>query len=431
MSIAVKFGGSSLADAGQFRKVAHILQENSERRFVVVSAPGKRFSGDRKMTDLLYQYSAAGEGKVLEEIRQRFQEICRDLGLTLDLEPEFQHMAQAQRRGGCRDFLASRGEYLNGRILAAYLKLPFLDPAEAIFFREDGELDEERTYETLGQRLRQLERAVIPGFYGALPDGTIHTFSRGGSDITGALVARAVKAVLYENWTDVPGVLMADPAIVPHPRVIPEITYRELRELACMGASVLHDEAVFPVREARIPINIRDTNAPKEPGTMILSERTKQAEQEITGIAGKTGFSVITVEKDKLNGCTSFGRKILEALEACGIAPEHVPNGVDTVSILVSTKALENRKKALTARILRETGADTVTIEDGIALLSIVGHEMSHMAGIAGRVMTLLAQERIDLRLMEQCFQKSSMILGIREEDYPRTMQAVYDAFAN
>ena len=431
MVIVAKFGGSSLADAGQFRKVAAIVRADTERRFVVVSAPGKRFSGDRKVTDLLYRYSDSGEEAVLAEIRSRFEDILRDLDLQLDLDPVFGEMQNARKRADGRDFLASRGEYLNGCILAALLNWPFLDPAEAIRFTSDGSLDEDATDEALGRKLTALGRAVIPGFYGALADGSVHTFSRGGSDVTGALVARAVEASLYENWTDVPGVLMADPTIVPNPKVIPEITYQELRELACMGAAVLHDEAVFPVREARIPINIRDTNAPKEPGTMILSNRTRQTDREITGIAGKTGFSVITVEKDKLNNCSGFGRKILEALESCGLTPEHIPNGVDAVSVLVNTQALAARKEDLTARIFRETGADTVTIEDGIALLTIVGQGMGQMAGTAGRVMTLLAQKRIDLRMMEQCFQKSSMILGIREEDYPETMRAIYGEFAD
>ena len=427
----MKFGGTSLADAGQFRKVKAIFESRSGSRFVVASAPGKRFSGDEKVTDLLYRYADTGDEEVLEAIRLRFEALLQELSLSLSLEADFDCLRQAQQQPGSRDFLVSRGEYLNSKVLAAWLGLPFLDAADAIFFRADGRLDEERTYAALGAQLKAAGEAVLPGFYGSLPDGTVRTFSRGGSDVTGAIAARAVQADLYENWTDVPGLLMADPTIVPHPAVIPEITYQELRVLAYMGAAVLHDEAIFPVREAHIPINIRNTNAPEESGTMIVSERTLASQQAITGIAGKTGFSAITVEKDKMNADSGFGRKILEALEACGVTPDHVPAGVDAMSVLVSTKALEGRKEELTQRILRATGADRVTIEDGIALLTVVGQGMVQMAGTAGRLMTAIARENIHIRLLEQCFEKTIMVIGIRTEEYAAAMQAVYQEFAS
>ncbi len=428
----LKFGGSSLADAAQFRKAAAIIHDRENCRFVVASAPGKRFSGDEKVTDLLYRCAdVLAEGKdcgaVFGQVEERYREIIRELGLDFSLEEDFACIRAQAAEHPDRDYLASRGEYLNARLLANYLGCAFVDATEGIFFREDGTLDEERTYKTLAHVLNCRCRAVIPGFYGALPDGSVHTFSRGGSDITGAIVARATGAAVYENWTDVSGVMMADPGIVKNPRVIPEISYRELRELASTGASVLHEEAVYPVREAQIPINVRNTNAPTDPGTMIVSRTGgEMTDSGITGLSGKAGYSVIHVEKDCLRGAGSFGRKILEALDDFGIAPVLMPCGMDTMSVLVPSAPLQKHKDALSERIFQETAADSVTVEDGIALLSVVGHGISRAPEIAGQLLTALAGRGIAPRMMDQC--ESCLLLGIRAEDYPEALRAAYDA---
>lgn len=425
----LKFGGSSLADAAQFRKAAAIIRDRENCRFVVASAPGKRFPTDEKVTDLLYRCAELlTEGKdaepVFHQVENRYREIIGELGLDVSLEEDFAAIRSRAAKHPDRDYLASRGEYLNAKLLANYLGCSFVDAAEGIFFRADGTLDEGRTYETLAKVLSCHCRAVIPGFYGVMPDGSVHTFSRGGSDITGAIVARAAKAAVYENWTDVSGVMMADPGIVENPRVIPELSYRELRELASAGASVLHEEAIFPVREADIPINVRNTNAPADPGTMIVS-RTG-GDTGITGLSGKTGFSVIHVEKDCLRGTGSFGRKILEALDDFGIAPVLMPCGMDTMSVLVPSEPLQKQKDCLSDRIFRETGADSVTFEDGIALLSVVGRGISHIPEITGRLLTALASQGIAPCLMDQC--ESCLLLGIRAERYPEAVRAAYKA---
>ena len=344
--IVVKFGGSSLATAGQFEKVAAIIRENPGRRYVVASAPGKRFSGDTKVTDLLYRcYDAACAGQdfapVLDEIRQRFADIISELQLQVDLAPDFAAIEAHLRTSPQRDYMASRGEYLNSKLLAAYLGFAFVDAAQMVLFRADGPFDAEATNTAIGHALVSIDRAVIPGFYGAMPDGTIHTFSRGGSDVTGSIVARAVGAELYENWTDVSGVLAADPRIIEHPHVVDYITYRELRELSYMGASVLHEDAVFPVRRANIPINIRNTNRPQDPGTFIVPTLPANAhKRKVTGIAGHKGFSSVYVEKSMMNGEIGFVAHLLQIFADHGISFEHCPSGIDTVSIIVSTEAL-------------------------------------------------------------------------------------------
>ena len=343
--IVVKFGGSSLATAGQFEKVAAIIRENPGRRYVVASAPGKRFSGDTKVTDLLYRcYDAACAGQdfapVLDEIRQRFADIISELQLQVDLAPDFAAIEAHLRTSPQRDYMASRGEYLNSRLLAAYLGFSFVDAAQMVLFRADGSFDAEATNTAIGHALVSIDRAVIPGFYGAMPDGTIHTFSRGGSDVTGSIVARAVGAELYENWTDVSGVLAADPRIIEHPHVVDYITYRELRELSYMGASVLHEDAVFPVRRANIPINIRNTNRPQDPGTFIVPTLPANAhKRKVTGIAGHKGFSSVYVEKSMMNGEIGFVAHLLQIFADHGISFEHCPSGIDTVSIIVDRGA--------------------------------------------------------------------------------------------
>lgn len=357
----VKFGGSSLADAVQFKKVANIIKSEPARRYVVASAPGKRNSHDEKVTDLLLQcFRLAGEKRSIDEtfekIANRYREIIRDLKLSFSLDEDLAGIKMAiMHHAGC-DYIASRGEYLNSKLLAAYLDFPFVDAEDCIFFDENGKLDSEKTEKELAQVLSLHEYAVIPGFYGILPNGMIKTFSRGGSDITGSIVAGAVRADIYENWTDVSGMLMADPRFVTNPRPIPEITYRELRELSYMGATVMHDEAIFPVRKARIPINIRNTNDPKAPGTMIVPKATSNiVDTVITGIAGKKGITALHVEKDMMNSEVGFGKKVLEVLESHDISFEHLPSGIDTMSVLVESKAIEECKGSITAEMVKRS----------------------------------------------------------------------------
>ena len=340
MKKVVKFGGSSLASAKQFKKVGEIIRADKTRRYVVPSAPGKRNSGDTKVTDLLYQmYDAAGDrGKysvIFKEIRSRFEEIIDGLGLSLNLDDEFRRMEENFVHQIGRDYAASRGEYLNGLVMAAYLGYEFVDPAEMIVFHDDGTLDAEETQREVAERLEHVDRAVIPGFYGAKRDGTVTTFSRGGSDVTGSVVAGAIHADLYENWTDVSGFLCADPRIVDNPPVIETITYRELRELSYMGAGVLHEAAIFPVRKEGIPINIRNTNRPQDSGTMIVESTCRKPKYTITGIAGKKGFCAINIDKDLMNEEIGFGRKVLQVFEDSGISFEHIPSGVDTMTVIV------------------------------------------------------------------------------------------------
>ena len=353
----IKFGGSSLADANQFKKVAEIIHADPARRYVVPSAPGKRFDGDTKVTDMLYScFEKAMRGEEFDEefdkIIDRYESIISDLGLSLDMSKEYNRIKGAFMHQPGRDYAASRGEYLNGIILANYLGYDFIDAASVIFFQENGAFDSERTNVTLSAILRNHKQAVIPGFYGSMPNGTIKTFSRGGSDVTGSIVSRAVNADIYENWTDVSGFLMADPRIVDSPKVIETITYRELRELSYMGATVLHEEAIFPVRFAGIPINIRNTNKADAPGTMIVSSTTDySSDNVITGIAGKTGFSVIHIEKDMMNAEIGFGKKVLSVLEDCQLPFEHLPSGIDTMSVVVNTSAIEDLKDRIVRSI--------------------------------------------------------------------------------
>ncbi len=431
----VKFGGSSLADAEQFRKAAAIVRADPARRYVVASAPGKRSDDDVKVTDLLYEcYDRVSAKQDFEEtfarIETRFNEIIEGLGLDFSLEKEFRKIRMALEHHAGKDYVASRGEYLNAMLLARFLGFAFLDAEDGIFFNEDGSFDDRHTYKALSSLLADAEYAVIPGFYGSMPNGTIRTFSRGGSDITGSIVARAADAALYENWTDVSGMLMADPRIVEDPRVIEEITYRELRELAYMGATVMHEEAIFPVREACIPINIRNTNAPEDPGTMIVSRSDKLPRgSTITGIAGRTGFSSITIEKDRMNTEVGFGRKVLSVLEDFGISFEHIPTGIDTMSIVVATTSIAGCKDALIGRIFRDANADSVVIDDEMALIAIVGRGMVSNKGTAGRVFTACAAQDINIRMIDQGSGENNIIVGVNEQDYAKALHAIYRAF--
>ena len=433
----VKFGGSSLADAEQFRKVAAIVKADPDRRFVVASAPGKRFSADVKVTDMLYHCFEMVQNH--EDITDYYQQICerynaiiRDLGLKFDIGGELEYIRNAIQHHSGRDFAASRGEYLNSLILAKYMGFDFIDAESVVFFRENGSYDDEKTHLELTAELKKHKYAVIPGFYGVMPNGTIKTFSRGGSDITGSIVARAAEAEIYENWTDVSGCLMADPRIVKDPKPIKTITYRELRELSYMGASVLHEDAIFPVRYAGIPINIRNTNDPQAPGTMIVSSTNEyDTKTVITGIAGKKGFSVITVEKDMMNSEIGFGRKILDVLEDNDMPFEHLPSGVDTMSVVVNTAFLDAHRERVIASINKRVHPDSLVIEDGLALLAVVGRGMVKAKGTAARVFDAISSANVNIRMIDQGSSELNIIVGVEEQDLERALNAIYGEFAN
>ena len=439
MSIkVVKFGGSSLADADHFRQVASIVKADPDRRYVVPSAPGKRDKGDTKVTDLLYRcYDLIKSRSSMEsidacynEIRARYTSIIADLGLDYDISGELDYVKNAMLHAAGRGYAASRGEYLNALILAKYLGFDFIDAENVIFFKDNGTLDEERTNAELSAELEKHKYAVIPGFYGGTPNGTVKTFSRGGSDITGSIVAKAAKADLYENWTDVSGFMMADPRIIDDPCIIKEITYRELRELSYMGATVLHEDAVFPVRSAGIPINIRNTNRPEDEGTMIVSHSAGyDSEHVITGVAGKKSFSVITIEKDSMNSEVGFGRKVLEVFEENEISFEHLPSGIDTMSVVVASSTLEGRREKVMNAIVRAVKPDSVFIEDELALVAVVGRGMVKAKGTSARVCDALARADINIRIIDQGSSELNIIVGVDDEEYEDALRAIYAEF--
>ena len=431
----VKFGGSSLADAEHFIKVGNIIRSDKTRLFVIPSAPGKRYKNDDKVTDLLYACynSVAQTGEIDEPFRkvcERFDSIIYGLGLDYDLTDEYSHIKWAILHHAGRDYAASRGEYLNGLIIAKYLGYDFIDPARFVRFFDNGVFDSENTNTLLSEELKNHENGVIPGFYGSMPNGTIRTFSRGGSDITGSIVARAVYADLYENWTDVNGFLTADPRIVDNPAQIKYITYRELRELSYMGAGVLHEDAIFPVRFAGVPINIRNTNEPENEGTMILSHTdVYDTKNIITGIAGKKGFCVITIEKALMNAETGFGRKVLEAIEHEGLSFEHLPSGIDTMSVVLSTDEMKNCRERLINRICHTVEPDAVSVEEGLALIAVVGRAMVKAKGTAVRVFKAIADAGINIRMIDQGSSELNIIIGVDENDFEAATKAIYNEF--
>ena len=435
MSKVVKFGGSSLADAKQFKKVADIIKADEERCYVIPSAPGKRFGDDTKVTDMLYHcydevVGGADFAKSFAPVRERFNGIISELGIDLSLEDEFVKIGRNFASCAGRDYAASRGEYLNGIILAKYLGYAFVDAAKGIFFDNKGNFDGDITNACLGAILERTPRAVIPGFYGAMPDGSIKTFSRGGSDFTGSVVAKAVNASLYENWTDVSGFLVADPRIVSNPAGISVITYSELRELSYMGAGVLHEDAIFPVRSANIPINIKNTNAPQDAGTLIVPTGTEPPSKYlITGIAGKKDFSVISIEKDRMNSHRGFMRRLLQVLENHGIFPEHMPTGIDTVSVVVNSRELDHQREKLTERLVEVVKPDHFEIIDGLALIAVVGRGMRSAKGTATRVFAALSHADINIRMIDQGSSELNIIIGVANEDFETAINSIYDIF--
>ncbi len=434
MSKVAKFGGSSLASAEQFKKVGNIIRAEQERRYVVPSAPGKRFGKDTKVTDMLYDcYQLAEEGtdfrEALSAIRERYQEIIDGLELSLDLEQEFQVIEKNFREKAGSNYAASRGEYLNGIIMADYLGYEFIDAAEVIFFDENGEFAAEKTNQVLSARLKKTEKAVVPGFYGSMPDGTVKTFSRGGSDITGSIVAKAAGADVYENWTDVSGFLIADPRIIHKPKRIDVITYMELRELSYMGATVLHEDAIFPVRQQGIPINIRNTNEPENDGTWIVGSTCQKSKYVITGIAGKKGFCSINIEKDMMNSEIGFGRKVLQAFEENGISFEHMPSGIDTMTVFVHQDEFMHKEQKVVAGIHRLAEPDSIEIESDLALIAVVGRGMKSTRGTAGRIFAALAHNNVNVRMIDQGSSELNIIIGVANEDFETAIKAIYDIF--
>ena len=434
MKKVVKFGGSSLASAEQFKKVKEIITADPDRCYVVPSAPGKRFSNDTKVTDMLYGcYDLAKNGKKfakpLEEIKDRYDEIIKGLGLKLSLDDEFAKIAENFKAGLGEDYAASRGEYLNSIIMAEYLGFDWIDAADVILFYDDGEFDSEHTNKKLSKVLASHDKAVIPGFYGAYADGKVKTFSRGGSDITGSIVARAAKASVYENWTDVSGFLIADPRIIKDPEGIETITYRELRELSYMGASVLHEDAIFPVRREGIPINIRNTNAPSDEGTWIVESTCQKSKYTITGIAGKKGFCSVNVDKAKMNSEIGFGRKVLQAFEDNGISFEHMPSGIDTMTVFVHQDEFVDKEQKVVSEIHRLAAPDVIEIEADLALIAVVGRGMKSTRGTAGRIFSALAHANVNVKMIDQGSSELNIIIGVENQDFETAIKAIYDIF--
>ena len=433
--ITAKFGGSSLADAAAWRQVRAILDMDRDRRYIVVSAPGKRNGGDDKITDLLYRCLAqaqAGEAidADFDRIARRYLDIARELEIASDLPLWLNEVKAAMQAGATREYAASRGEYLCARLFAAYLDVPFVDAATAVCFDMAGNTDYEATNAALAQALSPLPRAVIPGFYGSDPQGDIRTFSRGGSDVTGALVACALNVDLYENWTDVTGFRAADPRIVPDAGFIAHMTYRELRELSYMGASVLHEDAVFPVRKVGIPTSLRNTFDPLHPGTTIHYSGSRQGLQsQVTGIAGQKGYTLISLEKDRMNVEVGFGRRVLQVFEDYGINFEHLPTGIDTLCVVVHADSFDHRKEEIIERLVAVAEPDNITVDDHLAMIATVGTGMKNQFGIAARLFTALWEHGINVKTLSQVPSEISIIVGLREEDLSAGIRAIYDAF--
>ena len=434
----VKFGGSSLAASRNFARVKEIVTADDARRVVVVSAPGKREAGDNKVTDLLYICEAHIRYKVAfddiwENIAGRYREIAAGCGLSLDVEGLLADVRASLNRHATVDAIVSRGEYMSARLMAAYLGYDFVDASEWLFFRYDGTVDYEKSYAALRELATIHPRMVLPGFYGVMPDGTIHTFSRGGSDVTGALAAAALGAESYENWTDVSGILMADPKIVDNPRPIERITFSELRELSYMGAEVLHEETVFPVRQKNIPLYIRNTNDPTAPGTLIMEEFSDESEEErrrfITGITGKKHYSIITIRKNRMTDDPTFIRRVLEITEKYRLTVEHIPSSIDSFSLVIATRALEGCLHALLSDIREECHPDSLTVCDGVSLVAVVGRRMAQTTGVSGKIFATLGELGVNIRMIEQGSDEINIIVGVMDGDFARTIRTLYNSF--
>ena len=436
MKKVVKFGGSSLADAKQFKKAGDIVRADATRLYVVPSAPGKRNSRDTKVTDMLIEAYriAANDGDLdrqLADIKARYDEIITGLGLDFTLDDEFEVIADTLKKDPYLDYAASRGEYLNGKIMAKYLGFDFVDPFDTIFFNEEGSLNTYKTEKEMKAALQKTQGAVVPGFYGRGKDGRVKTFSRGGSDVTGSIVAAAASVDVYENWTDVSGFLVADPRIVKDPVGIDTITYRELRELSYMGASVLHEDAIFPVRSKGIPINIKNTNRPQDEGTWIVESTAKKSDYTITGIAGKKGFCACLITKGLMNSEIGFGRKVLQSFEDNGISFEHMPSGIDTMTVVVHEDEFLDKEQQVVSEIHRFAHPDSIEIESDLALIAVVGRGMKSMRGTAGRIFSALAHRNVNVRMIDQGSSELNIIIGVANQDFETAIEAIYDIFVN
>ncbi|HBJ2620651.1 aspartate kinase [Clostridium botulinum] len=433
-TIITKFGGSSLADAVQFRKVKNIITANKSRKYIVPSAPGKRTSKDSKITDLLYLCHAhinAGISldDVFNHVKKRYIGIVSDLELDLNIQSHLDIIKKDLEEGASSDYAASRGEYLNAIILSKYLGFEFVDAKDVIKFNNDGCLNYNETLTLLKEKLSSIDKAVIPGFYGSDSNGNIITFSRGGSDVTGALVTASLNADLYENWTDVSGFLMADPRIISNPKPISTITYTELRELSYMGASVLHEEAIFPVRQAGIPINIKNTNKPEDKGTFIVEDTLSDDSQIITGIAGKKDFTVISIAKALMNSELGFCRKILSILEQHNVSFENMPSGIDTVCLVISDSQLKNKTALIVEEIKRTCNPDTIDVHPNMALIATVGKGMAKQKGVASKVFTALSEANVNIRMIDQGSSEINILVGIENDNFEKAITAIYNAF--
>jgi len=434
--IAAKFGGSSAADGIQIRKIKAIIESDPGRRYVVVSAPGKRFSQDSKTTDMLYLIKTqidmgAPYEQVLQVVKERFLGLEADLHVNVGIEREFSVIEEKLNESVSADYLASRGEYLAAKIIAAFIGYDFVDTEGLVLFNEKGRFLSEETNDALAAELAKHERAVVPGFYGTMPDGSVKTFSRGGSDITGALVARSLQADVYENWTDVSGFLMADPKIIDNPKAIKDISYKELRELSYMGATVLHENAIYPVRRADIPINIRNTNAPEDPGTFITANDSHENGQIITGIAGNKDFTVVGVYKNMMSNEIGFIKRILTILEDYKIPIEHIPSGIDTVSLVIANKYLDDKLGDLIDDFEKKLGADSIEIFEDMSLIATVGHGMSSLPGVAAKLFNSLTQAGVNIRMIDQGSSEMNIIVGVETKDFETAIRAIYNAFVN
>lgn len=431
----LKFGGSSMADGAQFAKIKSIVDADDSRRVVVVSAPGKRFKDDHKITDLLYlchahvQYGVSCEN-IFSMIRQRYEGIARDCSLDIDLSADFDKLWRKLCDGADKDYVASRGEYFAAKLMAAYLGWTFLDAALWLKFNLDGSVDQEATYAALRQAAEG-QKVVIPGFYGVMPDGRVATFTRGGSDITGALAAAALDADVYENWTDVSGILMADPRIVEDPAPIRRVTYSELRELSYLGAQVLHEGTVFPVREKNIPLNIRNTNEPDNPGTMILSSIEDETADDsfITGIAGKKGFSIITICKSGMSSEPGTLLKVYTILAKHGINVEYAPSGIDIISLVVAAEKIAPRLYTILGEIQQEIVPDSIKVTEHIAVVAAVGRKMAYRPGVSGKIFAKLGEHGVNIRMITQGPEELNIIVGIEEKDFQQAICVLYDSF--
>ena len=432
MAKALKFGGTSMANAQSIMRVRDIILGDRDAEYVVVSAPGKREKTDTKVTDLLIRLhgetDTRGRREVMDVIAERFREIESGLGLSLDLSSDLEEIFRRTEEGASYDYVVSRGEYLAAKVLAALIGYKFVDAADIIKFR-GGTLDAEETQRLASEALDKAGRAVVPGFYGSDENGRIKAFSRGGSDVSGAIVARAVHASVYENWTDVNGFMVVDPRIVKNPEIIRMVTYRELRELSYMGASVLHPEAVFPVNLAGIPINIRNTNRPKDKGTMIVESTCSKPKYTITGIAGKKGFASINIEKDMMNSEIGFGRKVLQVFEENGLSFEHVPSGIDTLTVFVHQDEFQEKEQSVIAGLHRAVNPDTIELESDLALIAVVGRGMKRTRGTAGRIFSALAHAHVNVKMIDQGSSELNIIIGVENRDFEAAIKAIYDIF--